>query len=407
MRSAIASALYHPNAVDVEAATLHCMTNRGGPMRPRVFVSSVMDGFEEYRRAAKEGIVGAGGEPVLVEDFSSLSQSPRTACLDAVASCDIYIAVVGSRGGWTAPSGQLVVEEEYEEARHRRLSILAFIQDTERDTDAQRLVRTLSDYIDGRFRKTFTAPAALQAEVGKALKPLIEHRARPEVDISVIEERLNTAPHIRNQASLRFVLAPERDEELIDPVSLDSEELKQQLFEIGHSPRVRLFAYERAKTSTVGPDDIVIFQTDESRHRDGIDEVRMELTSRGLLAIDMNVTGRAVSNLWDNSFGFLVIVEADVTTALEKSFAFAHEFFETRDPYRRYDRLLFNVALHSCQHRALVQKPPSGSFTVPQRYPDPDSVMAFDRSRVITRDDLSRSNEQIQATLALLRRRLK
>ena len=210
-------------------------------MRPRVFVSSVMDGFEEYRRAARAGIVAAGGAAVLVEDFSSLSQSPRTACLDGVASCDIYIAVVGGRGGWTAPSGQLVVEEEYEEARHRRLSTLVFIQDTDRDADAQRLVQKLSDYIDGRFRKTFSTPAALQTEVEKALTPLIEQCTRPEVNSSMIEERLKNIHKIQYHTTLRVVLLPERQGELIDPVALESPEVKQQVFEIAHSRHVGLW----------------------------------------------------------------------------------------------------------------------------------------------------------------------
>jgi hypothetical protein len=38
--------------------------------RSRVFVSSVVEGFAEYRQAARSGIEQAGGEAVLVnEDF--------------------------------------------------------------------------------------------------------------------------------------------------------------------------------------------------------------------------------------------------------------------------------------------------------------------------------------------------
>lgn len=65
---------------------------------PRVFVSSVAEGFEDYREAAREGIEAAGGEPVLVnEDFPSVPASPRNACLDAVTSSDIYLAIIGER----------------------------------------------------------------------------------------------------------------------------------------------------------------------------------------------------------------------------------------------------------------------------------------------------------------------
>ena len=82
-------------------------------MRARVFVSSVVDGFETFRQSAREGILAAGGEPVLVnEDFPSLSLSPRNACLDAVESSDVVVSIIGAWGGWTTPSGKLVVDEE-------------------------------------------------------------------------------------------------------------------------------------------------------------------------------------------------------------------------------------------------------------------------------------------------------
>ena len=124
------------------------------------------------------------------------------------------------------------------------------------------------------------------------------------------------------------------------------------------APQVRLFSYQRAKTFHVGTDEVVILQADDNRRRDGLDEVRMELTARGLLAIDMNVTGRAAGHHWDHSFSAFVIVEDDVTAALRKSFAFARDVFDARDPYKRHDRLLYNVALSGCQHRILVEKPP-------------------------------------------------
>src|SRR6266498_5591256 len=155
-------------------------------MRPRVFVSSVMDGFEEHRQAAKRGILSAGGEPVLVEDFPSLSVSSRNACLDGVASCDIYIAVLGSRGGWSAPSGKLVVEEEYEEALHRRMRILAFIHRCDRDKKGEHLVARVSDYVDGLFRSSYTDVAELESTVAMSLKPLIGQLQKPEVEPAVI-----------------------------------------------------------------------------------------------------------------------------------------------------------------------------------------------------------------------------
>lgn len=117
-------------------------------------MSSVVEGFAEFRQAAREAIIAAGGEPVLVnEDFPSPAASSRNACLDAVDSCDFLVSIVGERGGWTAPSGLLVVEEEYQRARRKRIPVLAFLRKGHRDSDAERFARELSDYIDGTFRQ--------------------------------------------------------------------------------------------------------------------------------------------------------------------------------------------------------------------------------------------------------------
>jgi hypothetical protein len=96
--------------------------------RPRVFVSSVIDGFEPFRVAARSAITACGGDPVLVnEDFPSLLASPRNACLDAIDSCDLVVTMVGERGGWTSPSGSLVTDEEFQHAMTKKIPVVATI----------------------------------------------------------------------------------------------------------------------------------------------------------------------------------------------------------------------------------------------------------------------------------------
>jgi hypothetical protein len=97
--------------------------------RSRVFVSSVIEGFAEYRQAVRKGIEPASGEGIFVnEDFPSQASSPRNTCLDAIDSCDVFLLVLGARGGWKTPSGRLVVEEEYDHARARKLPVLVFLE---------------------------------------------------------------------------------------------------------------------------------------------------------------------------------------------------------------------------------------------------------------------------------------
>ena len=81
--------------------------------RPRVFISSVMEGYEAFRDAAAEGIRRAGCDPVRAEDFPASSTSPRNACLDGVRSADALVLLLGSRYDWIAPSGISATEEEH------------------------------------------------------------------------------------------------------------------------------------------------------------------------------------------------------------------------------------------------------------------------------------------------------
>ena len=89
--------------------------------KPRVFVSSVVDGYEHIREAARAGVIAADMQSVLAnEDFPSLASSSRNACLDGIESCDVHITIIGARGGWRTPSGHTVVEEELAFAKKKK-----------------------------------------------------------------------------------------------------------------------------------------------------------------------------------------------------------------------------------------------------------------------------------------------
>ena len=265
--------------------------------KPRIFVSSVMDNFTEYRNAVRTGIIAAGGEPVLVEDYPSLISSSRSACLDGIASSDALVVIIGSRGGWTAPSGKLVVEEEYDEARRRKIPILLFVQSVaDRDETAQALVNRLSDYVEGHFRRTFATSAELQELVSNALAPVVKHKGAPMTNSTVLNKLLSEAPRMDNEVVLRFVLAPERNETFIDSVEVGSDKFRNDLMTLAHAPEVGLFSYEHAKKSEVGISDIKIKQAGQADRRDARDETNLYVTGTGIVNIDSNVTGRTRQN---------------------------------------------------------------------------------------------------------------
>lgn len=378
--------------------------------RPRVFVSSVALDFAEYRAAARRAVESVDGEPILFEDFPSLPVSSRTACLDGVQSSDAFVIIVGQKGGFTTPAGKLVVEEEWEEAKRRKLPVLAFLQETERDEAASNLASALSDYTGGMFRTTFGTPAELENAVATALRPVVSQAQRPSVNVSVIDEKLQNPHVVYNQTTLRIVITPEREDELIDPVQLDSSGLKDEILALAHAPAVRLMSYERPKSSHPELNELIILQASEGGSwRGGVDEVRLEVSSQGMLTIDSNVTGRRAEHTPSDSFGdAFTLSEEDVSNVVTRALAFAKAFYDHRDQWLRYDRLLYNVALAGLGHRKLIQgRHTGGSIQLSHVGQQGDKIVrAFPRPRLITRADLENVGAQVQAVLSMFRRQL-
>jgi hypothetical protein len=226
------------------------------------------------------------------------------------------------------------------------------------------------------------------------------------MDSTTIQEKLEKPYTIYNESILRFVIAPERDEEVIDPVSLESPELKRQIFEIGHSPQVNLFSYERQKNAQIGINEIVISQSDEGSRRDGVDEVRLEINTQGAIEIDINVSGRPRNDATNDLLSGLAILEEDIYQALERSFSFTKAFFESKDSYKRYDRLIYNSALCNIGHRIILKEPPkNGRYST--GFHNEEMILAFDKPRILTRSDIGNAVNEITAAITLFRRRLK
>lgn len=336
-------------------------------IRPRVFVSSIEEGFQANREAARSAIHSAGGEPILVnEDFPSVKTSSRNACLDAVASSDILVLVIGARGGWRAPSGRLVVEEELDEARRRRLPILVFIEEVEQDADAKHLSTTVSDYVDGYFRVRFRGPDGLGHELARALPPLIQTSQRPAMNPDELSAHFEHPYKVGDETTLRFVLLPERLEEIVDPVRLGSDEFADRLLELGHSKSIALFSYQCAKEPpSIANDSLIIEQPAGNDRRRGIHAVRMELHESGAMVLDSNVTGRLERANSSELMGIFRIAIEDVEAALATDFRFASAVYEDIDPYKRHQRFFWNAALSSLGYRSFARNPePRQAYTM-------------------------------------------
>lgn len=385
--------------------------------KPRVFVSSVMQGFEPFREASRVGIEAAGGEPVMAENWPSRGDSSRTACLDLVASSDALVLIVGERGGWRAPSGKLVVEEEWEEARRRKLPVRVFVQEgLERDADAAQLVATVSDYVTGHFRRTFTDPASLAAEVERALndvEPLPADAMTPNADaLRALDLAVGEPPQGSDagEKTLRFVLAPERAGEVIDPRRLDEAAFHHAVMTAAQHPDHRLVAYGQPVVPRVQGTALVVEQTTPRQNWREPRAPRIEVHEHGLILVDAPLETPDPSGM--GMIPTHVLDEDRVEQALKAAFRFGGTVYEQVDPYLRFERFRVDVALAGVRGSVLERAPqPRSSYTIPDAWMHggqgaPRPVTPLQAPRVVSRHDLEHPDDEVSRLTTYLRRAL-
>ncbi|MBH02815.1 MAG: hypothetical protein CMP08_01610 [Xanthomonadales bacterium] len=148
-----------------------------------VFISSVIEGYEEMRQAARRGVELMGLKPITVEvDLAAQVYSPEQACLTAVAQADIYIVLAGARVGYKTNHGVSVTQAEYQEAQKTRRPTLVFIENIEPTPDQKNFIDELQDYAKGHFRRTFSSPEKLKEEIVQALRQLDESQRASSED---------------------------------------------------------------------------------------------------------------------------------------------------------------------------------------------------------------------------------
>ena len=111
----------------------------------KVFISSVIGGFEQYRDAASRAARTLRHEVRRSEDFGASPASPQQTCLAGVRWADVVVLLVGARYGERQRSEISATHEEYREARGTR-DVLAFVQQgTQRESAQEEFLREVRD----------------------------------------------------------------------------------------------------------------------------------------------------------------------------------------------------------------------------------------------------------------------
>ena len=151
--------------------------------RMRVFVSSVVGGYGEYRGVAKAAIESLGHVPVLIEDAAASPDSPQTACLREVEDSDVVVLLMGARYGGLQRSGLSATHEEWLHAGSINKKVLVFVEDVgSREGEQQAFVKQVEEWVDGHLRQRYSTPLELFPKIVAATRGLEVKSADEEQD---------------------------------------------------------------------------------------------------------------------------------------------------------------------------------------------------------------------------------
>ena len=194
----------------------------------KVFISSTVEDLNEFRPKARDAVIQSGLLPVMQEYFTAQgAYKPLDACLRKVDECDVLIVIVAHRHGWTPPDQpeadgepghKSITRLECERAMLNGKEVIAFLMDSKYEwplelreagriavalqegrtppelSEVQRNMASLSDFkssLSGAgFRKDFSTPDNLSAQIGHALREWKErHRIVESVSAAIVSPR--------------------------------------------------------------------------------------------------------------------------------------------------------------------------------------------------------------------------
>jgi Domain of unknown function (DUF4062) len=237
----------------------------------RIFISSLITGMEDWRRAAKEAISVLGHEPVMAEDFGALPRSPQIACLDGVRRSGAVILILGERYGSKQVSGLSATHEEFREARER-CPVLVFVQSgVNPEQDQAAFITEVQGWGSGLMRDSFATPAELKDKVTRALHRMeVASASAPFDPTEVLERALAAFPrddrHYQRGESLTVAVFGGPSQTVLRPSEMEQPELAEKLEQQALYGSIRIFARGEGTTSEIESDKLVIKQDGREPH---------------------------------------------------------------------------------------------------------------------------------------------
>lgn len=314
----------------------------------RIFISSLISGFEPQRAAARRAITTLRHEPVMAEDFGAQPHSPQIACLQGLRGSDMVVLILGEGYGFVPPGSSLsATYQEYREARETK-PVLAFVQQgISPGPEQAAFIAEVQAWEGGLFRGSFVGLDDLQDGVTRALHDVTLANATAPVDEQEMTARATALlePENRNQvmpAMLDLVVVGGPRQRILRPAELEAPGLAEQLEQSALYGDSRLFDRTLGTASGLDGSDLILRQERGAAVR---------VTEQGSVSLRLPLDEPRTSRRSFDPMSGMVIIEEAVQERLGTALEYAAGVIDRIDRTQRLSHLVMAARLSGVEHR--------------------------------------------------------
>lgn len=313
----------------------------------KIFISSLIGGFEEFRAAARSAINTLRHEAVVAEEFGARPDSPQISCLQGVRSADLVVLILGARYGYPqGSSGVSPTHEEFLEARGRK-PILVFVQeDVEREQDQAQFINEVSAWQAGHFRAGFKKADQLRDLVTRAIHDYQLATAAGPLDMAALSAAaLHLLPPLQRNSSgspaLLFSIAAGPLQTILRPAQLEAPALQEAIHQRALFVEPKLFSTSKGVDSRLEGNSLVLDQPQGAK-------VQIHENGSVFLRLGLNRSkGRARNGFASVA---LAVIEEDVLRELSAALAFGAWLLEEIDPTQRVTHVALAASIEASDY---------------------------------------------------------
>lgn len=364
----------------------------------RVFISSVITGYEPFRDAVAAAVESLDGEVVRAEDFGAIAATPQQVCLGGVRSADVVVLLLGSRYGAMQPSGFSATEEEYREARSSK-PVLIFVESVlVREERQEAFLREVQGWASGHMTEEFADPESLRTVATRQLNRFQRSQLAGAADSADMLDRakalLADDHQRRDTAQIVIAVAGAPRQAILRPSQIESDELYESLLQQASFGPDRVLSSLLATQRAVREDALLLSQDDASVLINEEGSVRVAVPARDARSDSMSV-------------GLPVVIEEEIQERLILALSYMGWALHHVDPTNRLTRVALATCLRGSDFLGWrtraehARNRGSVSISLRDRKRDPVSLSPPDRPR----ETLVRSALEIAEDLTIRLRR--